>query len=189
MISTFLDGLKDHRRTQGRRYEINFIILFAIMAILSNAKSYRRVASFIKMHFPKLKEHFYLKWRKPPGYTTIRNIIKGTDPHEIEACFRSYSQSLIDGGCNSAACIAVDGKVIRGSFDHFEGKDAIQVLSLFDAERGIILAHEEVSEKTNEIPVFQELLKSLGIGNAVYTLDALHCQKKPSTLLKKMVVN
>ena len=51
MILTFLDDLKDHRRLQGQRYELKFIILFSIMAFLSNAKSYRDVERYIKSHF------------------------------------------------------------------------------------------------------------------------------------------
>lgn len=178
MILTFLDDLKEHRRAQGRRYELKFIILFSIMAILSNAKSYRQIASFIEMHIDILNNEFSLGWTKPPAYTTVRNIIQGVEQQEIEAGFRSYSQSLTDDGHNEATSIAVDGKVLRGSFDSFKDKRAIQVLSFFDTEREIILAHQKIDEKTNEIPVFQKLLKDLGIENAVYTLDALHCQKK-----------
>ncbi len=181
MISTFLDDLKDHRRSQGRRYELNFIVLFSIMAILSNAKSYRQIASFIETHYNLLKSQFSLRWLKPPAYTTIRNIIKGVDQQEIEACFRAYSQSLIDDRCSEMISIAVDGKVLRGSFNNFEDKSAIQILSFFDTEREIILAHQKIDEKTNEIPVFQELLKDLEIENVIYTLDALHCQKKHLT--------
>ena len=51
-------------------------------------------------------------------------------------------------------------------------------MSFFDTEQEIILAHEKIDEKTNEIPVFQRLLKELELENIVYTLDALHCQKK-----------
>ena len=79
---------------------------------------------------------------------------------------------------NIEICVAVDGKVLRGSFDNFEDKKAIQVLSFFDTRQGLILAHEKIDEKTNEIPVFQRLIKELRLENVVYTLDALHCQKK-----------
>ena len=179
MILTFLDDLQDHRRAQGRRYELKHIILFSIMAILSNAKSYRQISSFIITHYKTLKEEFKLEWKKCPAYTTVRNIIQGVDPKEIEACFRAYTQSLINMDiANIDMGIAVDGKVLRGSFDNFEDKKAIQVLSFFETEQGLILAHEKIGEKTNEIPVFQRLIKELELENAVYTLDALHCQKK-----------
>lgn len=179
MILTFLDDLQDHRRAQGRRYELKFIILFSIMAILSNAKSYRQISSFITTHWETLKKAFNLKWKKPPAYTTVRNIIQGIDPKEIEACFRAYTQSLADIDiAKTEVGVAVDGKVLRGSFDYFEDKKAIQVLSFFETGQGLILAHETIDEKTNEIPVFQRLIKELELENVVYTLDALHCQKK-----------
>jgi len=179
MILTFLDDLQDHRRAQGRRYELKFIILFTIMALLSNAKSYRQISSFITRHYKTLNKEFELEWKKCPAYTTVRNIIQGVDPKEIEACFRAYSQSLLNMDISDTEiAVAVDGKVLRGSYDHFEDKKAIQVLSFFEIGQGLILAHEKIDEKTNEIPVFQRLIKEIGLKNVVYTLDALHCQKK-----------
>ncbi|NOX48836.1 MAG: ISAs1 family transposase, partial [Chlorobi bacterium] len=179
--------LQDHRRAQGRRYELKFVLLFSIMAILSNAKSYRQISSFIKMHFKTLKKEFGLDWKKHPAYTTVRNIIQGADPKGPEACFRAHAQSLADmGTTGTGLCVAVDGKVLRGSFDNFEDKKAAQVLSFFETGQGLVLAHEKIEEKTNEIPVFQRLIKELGLENAVYTLDALHCQKKLLTLPKAM---
>lgn len=178
MIITFLDELKDHRRSQGQRYELRFIVLFSIMAILSNAKSYRDIARFIKKHIEKLQKDFGLKWRKAPAYTTVRNIIQGLDKQELESCFRAYSQSLLETGRGSLVGVAVDGKVLRGSYDHFQDKKAIQVLSFFDTWSELILAHETINIKTNEIPVAQALIPQLELAGVVYTLDALHCQKK-----------
>jgi len=158
------------------------------MAILSNAKSYRQISRFISIHWEILKKEFSLKWKRPPAYTTVRNIIQGVDPKEIEACFRAYTQSLTDDIDRIEIGVAVDGKMLRGSFDHFEDKKAIQVLSFFETSGGLILAHEVINEKTNEIPVFQKLIKELDLENVVYTLDALHCQKKllmsPKTIIK-----
>jgi len=68
-------------------------------------------------------------------------------------------------------------KVIRWSFEHFHDKKAIQILSAF-LDSKIILAHDQIEEKTNEIPVSQKFFNELWVN----TLDALHCQKK---LLKK----
>jgi len=179
MISTFPDDMKDHRCAQGLRYELKHIILFSIMAILSNAKSYRQIASFIKVHYKTLDKDFCLAWKRPPSYSTIRNIIQGTDRDELESCFRSYSQSLAkQGNSNAETSIAVDGKVLRGSYDHFGDKIAIQILSFFETCQKLIMTHEVIEEKTNEIPVFQRLINELQFEGIVYTLDALHCQKK-----------
>jgi hypothetical protein len=179
MISTFLADLQDHRRPQGQRYKLEHIILFSIMAFLSNAKSYRDISRFIKARFEVLKEDFGLTWVRPPGYTTIRNVIMGVDSEELEACFRAYTQSLIEGSNTSfVGTIAFDGKTLRGSYDHFQDKRAMQILSMFSTEDKIILAHEVIDQKTNEIPMVQKLLEEIGLEGYYYTMDALHCQKK-----------
>ncbi|MCP4363015.1 MAG: hypothetical protein GY796_33840, partial [Chloroflexi bacterium] len=59
------------------------------------------------------------------------------------------------------AFIGYDGKVIRGSFDHFNDQKAIQVLSAFAVDEQIILGHEEIETKTNEIPTAQGLMEKL----------------------------
>ena len=43
----------------------------------------------------------------------------------------------------------------------------------------VLTEHEEIDEKTSEIPVFQKLVAELGLKDFIFTLDALHCQKKP----------
>lgn len=179
MIITFLDDLKDHRRPQGQRYELKFILLFSIMAILSNSKSYRDIARFMKKNHSKLNNYFGQAWKKAPSYTTVRNIIQGTDKQGLEACFRAYSKSLsepVEKG--SFVGVAVDGKVLCGSYDHFQDKKAVQILSFFETQSELILAHEKIDVKTNEIPVAQALIPQLELEGVVYTLDALHCQKK-----------
>lgn len=178
MIITFLDDIKDHRRDQGQRYQLKYIVLFSIMALLSNAKSYRDIERFVTNHFTVLKKEFRLKWKKAPGYTTIRNIIQGLNKEELEAAFRVYTQSLFDTKSRSCIGVAIDGKVLRGSYDHFNDKKATQILSFFDTQTELILAHEAIDAKTNEIPVAQSLIPKLGLEGVVYTLDALHCQKR-----------
>jgi hypothetical protein len=54
MLSSFLFKVKDHRRKQGRQYELGHILLFAILAILSGADSYRKVHAFIEAHYATL---------------------------------------------------------------------------------------------------------------------------------------
>ena len=50
MLQSFLSKIKDHRRPQGRRYRLEHILLFTILALLSGATSYRKVHAFIQAH-------------------------------------------------------------------------------------------------------------------------------------------
>lgn len=179
MLLKYLKEIPDHRRGQGQRYDLAHILLFSVLAIASGANSYRTVDAFIKTHFAVLKEYFDIKWKNAPAYTSLRYIIRGTNKEGLEKAFRGYSKELRNEmKTDKYNYVGIDGKVVRGSFDNFEDQKAIQILSAFLSEEKLILAHETIAEKTNEIPVAQELFKHLGLENAIITLDALHTQKK-----------
>ena len=177
MLKSFLSKIKDHRRKQGKRYELEHILLFSILAILSGATSYREIHKFIVTHYDTLNKIFGLNWKRMPAHTTIRNIIQGTSGSELEQNFREYSQELAESD-GEKQCISCDGKVLRGSFDHFEDQKAVQILTAFMSDGHLILAHEEIATKTNEIPTAQKLMEELGLSGYIYTFDALHCQEK-----------
>ena len=176
MLQSFLFEVKDHRRSQGKRYQQGHILLFSILAILSGATSYRKVQAFIVVRYDVLDELFQLRWKRMPAYTTIRDIIQGTASDELERCFRIHAMSLVEEQ-ETQQFVGCDGKVLRGSFNHFEDQKAIQILSAFLNDSNIILAHEEIEAKTNEIPTAQYLMQELGLSGCVFTFDALHCQK------------
>lgn len=179
MLTTFFADIEDFRRPQGQKYELHNILLLSVMAILCNAKSYRDISRFIKVNFTEIKRELSLKWKQAPAYTTIRNIINCTSSEELEAAFRGFMQSQTRYGFKDEVThIAVDGKVLRHSFDNFEDKKALQKLMFFDSDNYLILGHIAIDEKSNEIPAFQSLLTQLEIPNTLFTADALHCQKK-----------
>jgi len=74
MLESFLFQITDHRRKQGRRYELGHILLFTILAILSGADSYRKVQKFIVAHYDTLF------WRKQKGFLfkTTKNTRVGS---------------------------------------------------------------------------------------------------------------
>ena len=176
MLQSFLFEINDHRRKQGMRYQQGPILLFSILAILSGATSYRKIHQFIVNHYDELDEVFELNWKRMPAYTTIRDIIQGTAREELEQSFRKHSNSLVNRD-KKRLFVGYDGKVLRGSFDDFNDQKAIQILSAFANDENIILAHEEVEDKTNEIPTAQYLIEKLGLTGCVFTFDALHCQR------------
>ena len=94
-FSTFLDLLgkiEDPRRAEGKLYRLPHVILFAILASIAGANSYRSVHTFIRVHLPRLRKLFRLKWRRAPAYTTIRGILLQLDPVGVER--RAVQRSL-----------------------------------------------------------------------------------------------
>ncbi len=184
-LLSLLETIPDHRDRQGREYRLEHVLLFSILALLSNAKGYTDIERFIIAHFEKLKSIFNLKWRRVPHFSAIRKIIVGIDPAEIEIAFEKFactqdklSQAISDAAEFERKHICFDGKALNGSFSRTKDKRALHVFQVFAAHSQIILAHLPLEDKESEIPAFQEFLTTLDLKDCIITADALHCQKK-----------
>ncbi len=176
-----LSKIPDPRRAEGKLYKLPHVLLFSILAVVTGGNSFRAIETFIAAHRRELNAAFGLRWKRAPAHTAIRYILQGLDPHAVEQVFRLHAAALAAGTADPARRgIALDGKTLRRSFDHFNDRKAAQLLHAFDTEAGLILAHIDIAEKSNEIPAAQRLLDELDIAHCIVTLDALHCQKKPS---------
>lgn len=98
------------------------------MAVLSGAASYRKVERYIHNHRKCLNELCDINWRRAPADNSIRYALQGIDVKEVEKGFRQHSLELNEGS-SAYGRIFMDGKVLRGSFDHFEGRKAVQVVT------------------------------------------------------------
>jgi hypothetical protein len=184
-FSSFVDLLteiEDPRRAEGKLYRLPHVVLFAILAIVAGANSYRTIHSFIDVHLARLREAFGVKWQKAPAYTTIRGILRQLDPVSVEAAFRRHAAVLNDAtNGEGQRHVAIDGKTLRRSFDNFLDRRAAHILSAFASDTALVLAHLDCDEKSNEIPAVRTLLGSLALAGSVVTVDAMHCQKKHSS--------
>jgi len=181
-----LSEIPDPRRAEGKIYKLPHVLLFSILAGVTGGNSYRSIETFITVHRRRLNAAFGLSWKRAPAHTAIRYILVHLDPKAVEQAFRRHATGLLDGAATaSKRTISLDGKVLKGSFDNFRDRKAVQLLHAFDTEAGLVLAHIDIDEKSNEIPAAQKFLGELNVAHSTVTLDALHCQKKPSRLPRK----
>lgn len=180
-LLSLLATIPDPRRAEGKLYQLPYVLLFSIFAIVTGANSYRGIRTFIEVHRARLNKAFKIKWKRPPAHTAIRYILQGLEGDDVERAFRDNAAGLNRVAApSSARIIAFDGKTLRGSFDNFNDAKARQVLSAFATDTALVLAHIEIDEKSNEIPAVQKLLEELDVAGHLVTCDAMHCQKKPS---------
>ena len=206
---TLLQALKtipDNRGKHGRMYDLAHIILFVILATTCGAIGYSNIHLFIKTKFKVLKDIFKLNWKTCPTRSTIHKIISEVDPEDMEKAFRLFSKSLnhkisekknkkagkknnkvSNDDCNPSnnrkiITVAIDGKVLKSSYNSKNGKGANNLVSAMDSNNLIILAHIEGDDKQSEINKLRELVtglnKDLGMGKLLVTADAIHSQKK-----------
>ena len=172
-----LRTVPDPRRAQGQRYTLPHLLLFSVLAVLAGATSYRRIRLFISVHRERLNASFGARFRATPAVNTLRTLFQSLDPAELESTFRRHAAQLGRATTPSGRhVIALDGKTLRGSFDHLDDQAAAQLLSAFSSEAALILAHQEIAEG-DEITAVQTLIEELGVAGVLFTADALHCQK------------
>jgi hypothetical protein len=112
------------------------------------------------------------------AYSTVRFILRGLEGAELERLFRRHAAGLtVPPQTGVPACVAIDGKTLRGSFDAFNDRKAVHLLSAFASDGQIILGHLAIDEKSNEIPAAQDMIATLGLSGRLFTLDAMHAQK------------
>jgi predicted transposase YbfD/YdcC len=178
-LLALLSEIPDPRRAEGKLYQLPYVLLFSILAVVTGGNSYRAIRTFIAVNRNRLNAAFGLCWKRAPAHTAIRTILHSLDPKAVEQAFRRHAIGLLDGAIDlSQRLVALDGKTLRRSFDHVRDRKAVQLLHAFEAQAGLILAHVDVDEKSNEIPAAQHLLDELPLAHGTITLDALHCQKK-----------
>lgn len=191
MLETCFDSLEDNRVLGRSKYELKYILLFSVLCFLSSGDSYRDIARFIKERYLTLAELFGLTWKRTPAHTTIRDIFLQLDINSLELCLENHSRSVLaqkmaadlqadtDSKSPTIKQACFDGKSLRksGTID----KKMEQILSVFEVHSELILCQEDISDKTNEIPVMQSLLERLDLRGFLATADALHCQKKRLT--------
>jgi hypothetical protein len=73
--------------------------------------------------------------------------------------------------------IAIDGKVLRRSFEKAGGRSALHMVSAWGCQRRMVLAQIAIHAKSNEIPVVRKLLEILSLKRTIVTVDALNCQR------------
>ena len=198
-LLTALQDVPDPRRAQGKRYPLPHLLMFTVLALLSGARSYRGIITFLEQRREHLNHHFGVDLQRAPAVNTLRTLLQSLPTEALEAAFRQHAKTLLagvadvetvgeadgetDGKASGAAAgcpvIALDGKTLRRSFDHLNDRKAAQTLTAFACQSAIVLAHTEIDEKSNEIPAAEEMIRELGLSGVVYTADAMHCQKKP----------
>jgi hypothetical protein len=128
----------------------------------------------MRVHQARLNKAFVINWKKAPVHSGIRYILQRLKPAEVEQAFRQHAADVAPPG---TCAVALDGKVLKQSFDAFNDQRAKQVLSAFATNTALVLAHADIDDKSNEIPAVQQLLNALGLKDHVVTPDTLHCQK------------
>src|SRR5215212_6137558 len=157
---------------------MRYLLLFSVLATLAGATSYQKIIAFIALQRERLNAVFGACFRRAPAVNTLRHLFLALGRDDLEAAFRHHARALnareVPGTLRT---VALDGKTLRGSFDHLNDRKAVHVLSAFASDAALILAHQELAGAPDEIAAVPRLMAELGVTGVLFTADALHCQK------------
>ena len=182
----FLSELEDHRTAEGRRHSLTLVLVIAIMGAVSGCDGYRSLGDFSKRHKMALIEAFGLKRWRVPSYSTIRRVIMGLDIESFSDLFFRWAKT--QAPIERSEWLSVDGKSIKGTVSHAQDvlQNFVSVVGVFRSQKGLSLHSGTFhSKKESEIVVVRDLIQLLGLQGVVFTMDALHCQKKRLKALSK----
>jgi predicted transposase YbfD/YdcC len=182
-LHAHLRGLKDKRRGAGKRHKLIDILTIAICGIICGADDWNGIEEYGQAKEEWLKQFLELP-HGIPSHDTFGRVFRWLDPVAFEQSFLSWVQAVM--AVTKGQVIAIDGKTLRRSHDHANGKEAIHMVSAWAEKNRLVLGQVKVDEKSNEITAIPALLRILEISGCIVTTDALGCQQEiASTVIER----
>ncbi len=179
ILEAFAD-LPDVRQASGKRHQMTLCLALFTLAITAGNRGFLAIGDWLKSYRCELMELFNPPKQRLPSYSTIRRVLLSLDYQTYSAALaRFFGVEPLPG-----ETLAMDGKVLRGSYQlETDNPDspphpAIQLVSAYLVERGLILEPYQVDSKTNEIKALPEFIKHLAVNGVVFAFDAISTQKK-----------
>jgi predicted transposase YbfD/YdcC len=172
-ITAHFASIEDPRIERSKRHKLMDIIVIAICAVICGAEDWVAVERFGRAKL----EWFQTFLELPdgiPSHDTFGRVFGLLNPKQFQHSFLSWVQSLAE--VSLGQIIAIDGKMLRHSFDRGLGKAAIHMVSAWASVNRLVLGQLKVAEKSNEITAIPELLKLLVLKGCIVTIDAMGCQ-------------
>jgi len=172
IIRKKLRKVKDNRVKGMIEHPLEDLLIIIMLSVVSGVEKLDEIVTYAKKKQHFLSQVFGIE--KTPSKSTISRIINMLDGEEMAELIIEIMKMKI---VNLGEALAVDGKAIRSTAEKGKPRSALQILTAYFVESGVVLGQKYIHEKTNEIPVFQEMLCYINIKGKTITADALHCQK------------
>ena len=172
-FSEFFSDLHDPRQSAKIAYPLFDILFLTVCAVIGGCEGWEDIEDFGQAH----SRWFQDKGLFPNGlpvHDTIARVMSSLDPEQFQLCFLKWMQAV-----NSSAkgqLIAIDGKVLRSSYNRDDRQSTIHMVSAFASANGMVLGQVKTDAKSNEITAIPELLALLDMTGCLISIDAMGCQ-------------
>jgi hypothetical protein len=178
-LISFLKALPDCRMRRGVRFPQWWMLLVAILAILSNEGSLVGIERFARRHRQVLNELLGTDFGKEPSDSTFRLLLSQLDVAGFETLLRQW-MSAQPGVAEGLETLVCDGKTLRGSIAETASGAAtfIAQVSLYSQSLGVAIAQTTyATDAGSETQALRQLLEAIELEGVLVQADALHANR------------
>jgi len=146
------------------------MLVIALCSVLTGGDDCTDMAAFAETRIDFLRGFLGLK-HGAPGHDTFSRLFRPLYPEQFGAGFRHFMARFADA-CQGV--MAINGKVLRRSFDTASGQSPLHRVSAWACEQQPVLGQTATTGESNEIAALPKLLSLEG---CTVTVDALNCQR------------
>jgi predicted transposase YbfD/YdcC len=177
-FESHFEGLKDTRHQSYVEHKITDILIIVMCGIFSGLDELQDIVTYGKSDASYFKETFGIA--QTPSKSTLTRIMNLVDGETVAAIIVNIMRETLGV---KGEVIAFDGKTICATAKG--NREKLHIMTAYITRSGVVLGQKTVDEKTNEIPIMQEMLRYIDIRGKIITADAMHCQKETATLIKE----
>ena len=167
------EGLEDPRTGNAGLHDFHELLMIALCTVLCGGQGAVDMALFARAKEPFLRGFLKLA-NGVPSHDTFSRLFRQLDPVQFRAAFQRFMASFSKA---LEGVVAIDGKVLRRSFDRASGKSPLHMVSAWGCKQRLVLAQIATDAKSNEITAVPKLLRMLSLKGTIVTTDALNCQR------------
>jgi hypothetical protein len=179
-LISFLQVIPDVRMRRGVRIPAWYLLLVAVLGILSRCQSLRDLERFAISHHSVLTETLGLQLRRPPSDSAFRYFFQQVDVGALCAAIRDWTIAQIPDGATDLDQLMCDGKTLRGSIEPTPGGGSafIAQVTLYSAALGVAISQAFYATGENhERAVLRQLLGELDLEGVLIQADPIHTQR------------
>ena len=176
-----LKRLKDKRNKNMLIYKIWDVVMCVIIASFANNDTWDDIHDFVVDNYDFFKSFLQMTGGIPKkeSYERIMGLI---DKDELNKILFEFFQEITFKKAVNTKVYNLDGKVNNGSKRNKtinnEAKSPLNCLNVYSNEDRYCILTEMISDKSNEIPMVEEIIKGLDLTDVTVTWDALNTQTK-----------
>ncbi|WP_293036929.1 ISAs1 family transposase [Moorena sp. SIO1F2] len=136
--------LRDPRVERTQKHSLVAMITIAILAVLSGADGFVAIETYGKAKQVWLETFLELP-NGIPSHDTFGRVFGLLDPQELETSFLSWVSCITEK--LALKLIHIDGKTTKGSYDRAGQLKALQSVSAWSSEHGLVLASAKSGEQ------------------------------------------